>query len=55
MAHQEAEHTEGIVVVRHDVGERVGNIVAGNNLLRFAGLVRKLHSCYHHVRYGNNT
>ena len=55
MAHQEAERTEGIVVVRHDVGERVGNVVTGNDLLRFAGLIRKLYSCYQHVRYDNNT
>ena len=34
--------TEGVVVIGHDIGERVGNVVTGDNLLGFARLVRKL-------------
>ena len=34
--------TEGVVVIRHDIGERVRDISAGNNLLCFPSLVSEL-------------
>ena len=35
-------HTEGIVLVGHDIGERVGDVTALDDLLRFIGVIREL-------------
>lgn len=40
--HRNSVLTEGVVVVGHDVGERVRDISTCDNLFRFIGLVAKL-------------
>ena len=34
--------TAGIVLVGHDIGERVGDVTALDDLLRFVGVIREL-------------